>query len=97
MHLSMQRASIRTILERIAMIEVGQEVTVITEKGTAYNGFVMASATSSDGTRAYKISVDGGGLQQLGQWHKAGDVFVLDPPEVPQQKEPLQMRSFLRH
>jgi hypothetical protein len=97
MHLSMQRASIRTFLERLAMIEVGQEVTVITEKGTAYNGFVMASATSSDGTRAYKISVDGGGLQQLGQWHKAGDVFVLDPLEVPQQKEPLQMRSFLRH
>ena len=81
------------------MIEVGQEVTVISEKGVAYNGFVMATATSVDGTKAYKISIDGSGLQQLGQWHKACDVFVIDPP-TPPRDEPIQitqMKSFLRH
>jgi hypothetical protein len=81
------------------MIEVGQEVTVINEKGVAYNGFVMATATSVDGTKAYKISIDGSGLQQLGQWHKACDVFVIDPP-TPPRDEPVQitqMKSFLRH
>jgi len=81
------------------MIEVGQEVTVINEKGVAYNGFVMATATSVDGTKAYKISIDGSGLQQLGQWHKACDVFVIDPP-TPPRDEPIQitqMKSFLRH
>jgi len=81
------------------MIEVGQEVTVINEKGVAYNGSVMATATSVDGTKAYKIAIDGGGLQQLGQWHKACDVFVIDPP-TPPRDEPIQitqMKSFLRH
>jgi hypothetical protein len=81
------------------MIEVGQEVTVINEKGVAYNGFVMATATSVDGTKAYKISIDGSGFQQLGQWHKACDVFVIDPP-TPPRDEPIQitqMKSFLRH
>jgi hypothetical protein len=81
------------------MIEVGQEVTVINEKGVAYNGFVMATATSVDGTKAYKIAIDGSGLQQLGQWHKACDVFVIDPP-TPPRDEPIQitqMKSFLRH
>jgi hypothetical protein len=81
------------------MIEVGQEVTVINEKGVAYIGCVMASATSVDGHKAYKIALDGGGLQQLGQWHKSCDVFVLDPP-TPPRDEPIQinqMKSFLRH
>ena len=86
-------------MRRLSMIEVGQEVTVINEKGVAYNGFVMATATSVDGTKAYKISIDGSGLQQLGQWHKACDVFVIDPP-TPPRDEPIQitqMKSFLRH
>jgi hypothetical protein len=81
------------------MIEVGQEVTVINEKGVAYSGYVMASATSVDGHKAYKIALDGGGLQQLGQWHKSPDVFVLDPP-TPPRDEPIQinqLKSFLRH
>jgi hypothetical protein len=81
------------------MIEVGQEVTVINEKGVAYNGYVLASATSVEGHKAYKIALDGGGLQQLGQWHKSCDVFVLDPP-TPPRDEPIQinqMKSFLRH
>jgi hypothetical protein len=81
------------------MIEVGQEVTVINEKGIAYDGCVMATATSVDCTKAYKIAIDGSGLQQLGQWHKACDVFVIDPP-TPPRDEPIQitqMKSFLRH
>lgn len=81
------------------MIEVGQEVTVINEKGVAYNGYVMATATSLDGTKAYKVAIDGNGLQQFGQWHKACDVFVIDPP-TPPRDEPIQinqMKSFLRH
>jgi hypothetical protein len=81
------------------MIEVGQEVTVINEKGVAYNGYVMSTATSVDGTKAYKVVIDGNGLQQLGQWHKACDVFVIDPP-TPPRDEPIQinqMKSFLRH
>lgn len=82
------------------MIEVGQEVTMITDKGTAYNGYVTARATGDDGTKAYKIAVDGGGLQQLGQWHRAGDVFVLDPLEPPKrerEEDAFPMRSILRH
>jgi hypothetical protein len=79
------------------MIEIGQEVTVINEKGVAYNGLVMARATSDNGEKAYKIAIDGAGLQQLGQWHKASDVFVLDPPQSQERKEPMQMQSFLRH
>lgn len=78
------------------MIEVGQEVTVINEKGVAYTGVVMARATGDGGTKAYKIAIEGSGLQQLGQWHKASDVFVMDPEE-PKKQEVLQMRSFLRH
>ena len=78
------------------MIEVGQEVTVISEKGVAYTGVVLARATSDDGSKAYKIAIEGGGLQQLGQWHKANDVFVMDADE-PKKQEVLQMKSFLRH
>ncbi len=76
------------------MFEVGQEVTVITDKGIGYNGFILARATGADGLKAYKVSIDGAGLQQLGQWHKASDVFVLDsqdpaPQEMPQSLESL--------
>jgi hypothetical protein len=62
------------------MFEIGQEVTVINEKGVAYSGVIMARATGEAGQKAYKISIDGGGLNQLGQWHKASDVFVIDSP-----------------
>jgi hypothetical protein len=70
-----------------AMFEVGQEVTVITEKGVAYNGCVLARATGDKGAKAYKIAVDGAGLQQLGQWHKACDVFVLDAEVLPKMED----------
>ncbi len=78
------------------MYEVGQEVTVITDKGVAYNGVVMARATGDDGQKAYKIALEGGGLTQLGQWHKASDVFVIDPQVQPKAATPIYMRSFGR-
>lgn len=79
------------------MIEVGQEVTVINDKGVGYTGVVVARATSDDGSKAYKISIDGGGLQQLGQWHKASDVFVLDRAAQSLQDDSIPMQSLLRH
>ncbi|HTA79154.1 MAG TPA: hypothetical protein VK720_06380 [Terracidiphilus sp.] len=88
------------MMRRTAMIEVGQEVMVIGDKGIAYMGYVMATATSPDGQKAYKVAIEGGGLQQLGQWHKACDIFVTDPPTPPRDDEPIsinQMKSFLRH
>jgi hypothetical protein len=83
---------------RLSMIEVGEEVTVINDKGIAYTGYVMATATSADAQKAYKIAVEGGGLQQLAQWHKASNVFMIDPP-APPRDEPIQInqvRNFLR-
>ena len=77
------------------MFEVGQEVTVITDKGIGYNGFILARATGADGLKAYKVSIDGAGLQQLGQWHKASDVFVLDPQESAPQEMPPSLESLV--
>ena len=87
------------MMRRTAMIEVGQEVMVISDKGVANRGYVTATATSADGQKAYKVATEGDGLQQIGQWYKAADVFVIDPP-TPPRDEPIQinqMRSFLRH
>lgn len=78
------------------MYEVGQEVTVITDKGVAFNGVVMVRATGDDGQKAYRIALEGGGLTQLGQWHKPGDVFVIDPQMQPKAAAPIYMRSFGR-
>ena len=61
------------------MFEVGQKVTVITDKAIAYDGFILARATRDDGGAAYKVALQGGGLVQSGQWHKACDVFVQEP------------------
>jgi hypothetical protein len=52
---------------------------VISEKAVAYEGFIRARATGEDGRGAYKIGLQGAGLEQPGQWHKAGDVFVPEP------------------
>jgi hypothetical protein len=60
------------------MFEVGQKVTIITEK-VAYDGVILARATGDDGQRAYKIALHGGGIEQTGQWHKAADVFIQEP------------------
>jgi hypothetical protein len=61
------------------MYELGQEVIVITDKGIAYNGYVLARATASDGKKAYKVSIHGGGVEQTGNWHKESDIFTIDP------------------
>jgi hypothetical protein len=60
------------------MFEVGQEVTVIAETGTAYDGVILARASDDKGAGAYKIALDGSVSGQIGQWHKAGDVFVRE-------------------
>lgn len=76
------------------MFELDQRVVVITEKGIAYDGFILGRAMGDDGSRAYKIGLEGAGFNQQGQWHKASEVFVREPskeeaeypPEPP--KEP---------
>jgi hypothetical protein len=60
------------------MFEVGQEVTVIAGTGTAYDGVILARATDDNGAGAYKVALDGSMSGQMGQWHKAGDVFVRE-------------------
>jgi len=79
------------------MLNIGQEVTVITDKGVAYSGYIMARATSDDGQKAYKIALEGGGLSQLGQWHRACDVYVMDPQGPPEPEVVLNTKSFLRN
>lgn len=61
------------------MLELDQSVIVITDKGVAYEGFIMARATAENGASAYRIGIEGAGFQQQGQWHKSGDVFVPEP------------------
>ena len=61
------------------MLELNQSVIVITEKGIAYEGFVLARATGENGVGAYRVGLEGAGLEQQGQWHKSSDVFVLEP------------------
>jgi hypothetical protein len=39
------------------MLELDQKVTVITEKGTFYDGFVLARASGEGGAAAYKIGL----------------------------------------
>jgi hypothetical protein len=60
------------------MFDVGQKVTVIADKGITYDGVILARAKGDNGPAAYKVALDGSGLEQLGQWHKACDVFVRE-------------------
>jgi len=64
------------------MFDIGQEVTVITDKGIAYDGVVLARANSDQGQGAYKISVSGAGLEQMSQWHKSSDVFLREKSDA---------------
>jgi hypothetical protein len=61
------------------MFDLNQNVVVITEKGISYEGFVLERATGDNGAGAYRIGLEGAGLEQQGQWHKATDVFVPEP------------------
>ncbi|MGA2349190.1 MAG: hypothetical protein ABSF70_02050 [Terracidiphilus sp.] len=61
------------------MFEVGQKVTVIADKVISYDGVILARATGdNNGPGAYKIALEGSGAEQMGQWHKACDVFVRE-------------------
>ncbi len=58
------------------MFEVGQRVMVITDKGIAYEAAILARAQGDGGAGAYKVAMHGLGPEQLGQWHKASEVFL---------------------
>ena len=63
------------------MFDVGQKVIVVADKGIAYDGIIQARATGDNGPGAYKVTLDGSGPEQMGQWHKAADVFVREKTE----------------
>lgn len=66
------------------MFDVGQKVTVVTDKGIAYNGVILAKAKGDSGAGAYKVTLEGAGPDQMAQWHKAGDVFVREKDDETQ-------------
>jgi hypothetical protein len=74
------------------MLDIGQKVVVITDKGLSYEGVILARASGDAQSAAYKVGLEGGGYQQHGQWHKSADVFVAEAsgeeeayiPESPQ-------------
>jgi hypothetical protein len=43
--------------------------------------FDVGQKTGDNGPGAYKVTLDGSGPEQMGQWHKAGDVFVREKTE----------------
>jgi hypothetical protein len=57
-------AKIHNKLRETAMFDLNQTVIVITEKGVAYEGFILARATGEDGRGAYKIGLEGAGFEQ---------------------------------
>jgi hypothetical protein len=63
------------------MLEIGQKVVVITDKGLSYDGVILARAAGDAQAAAYKVGLDSGASPQQGQWHKAGDVFVPEAAE----------------
>jgi hypothetical protein len=58
------------------MLNRGQTVIVVTDKGISYEADIVATAKSDSGLAAYKVVARGTGSEQLGQWHKASNVFV---------------------
>lgn len=61
------------------MLDLNQTVIVIGEKGVTYEGYVMERASGDNGSAAYRIGLEGAGLDQQGQWHRSSDVFVPEP------------------
>ena len=49
------------------MLELNQSVIVIADKGLTYEGYVMARATGADGAMAYRIGLEGAGVEQLAE------------------------------
>lgn len=66
------------------MLNIGQKVVVITDKGLSYEGVILARAAGDAQSAAYKVGLESGGYQQHGQWHKSTDVFV---PEAIEEDE----------
>jgi hypothetical protein len=60
------------------MFEAGTKVIVISDKGITYDATILAVAKDDTGKAAYKVTLAGAGPEQLGQWHKAADVFLQD-------------------
>lgn len=60
------------------MFDIGQGVIVITDKGISYDATILARAKGEGGQTAYKVTLLGHGPDQLGQWHKATDVFLQE-------------------
>jgi hypothetical protein len=75
------------------MFDVGLKVIVITDKGVAYDATILARGKGDDGPGAYKVAMQGLGPEQLGQWHKAGDVFL---PEQTEQEKKDSWNDFLK-
>jgi hypothetical protein len=64
-------------LEGVPMFAVGETVLVVTEKGIAFDGHIMARAIGDEGgPPAYQIAVHK--REQNAQWHKACDVFIVE-------------------
>jgi hypothetical protein len=72
------RLSTRLTKGDSAVFELGQRVVVITDHGTPYDATILATAKGDNGPGAYKVAPYGRGPEQLGQWHKASDVFAPD-------------------
>jgi hypothetical protein len=75
------------------MFQRGQKVVVITDKGISYEAIILAIAKDDEGTAAYKVALDSLGGEQLGQWHKACDVFVRE--QQPAEEE-VSWDSFIK-
>lgn len=63
------------------MFEKGQRVVVITDNAMTFNAIVLARARGDEGPGAYKVALIGQGPEQLGQWHKASEVFIAEQTE----------------
>jgi hypothetical protein len=74
------------------MFNVGDRVMVITDKGVAYDATILARAKGDHGTGAYKVAQHGLGPEQLGQWHRACEIFL---PEKNEEK-PDDSESFMK-
>jgi hypothetical protein len=64
------------------MFEIGQRVIVITENAITFDATVVGRAKGDEGPGAYKVVPQGQGPGQLGQWHKANEVFIAEQTEA---------------
>ncbi|MGD0890655.1 MAG: hypothetical protein ABR923_03905 [Terracidiphilus sp.] len=76
------------------MFEVGQKVIVITDKGISYDAVILATAQGDDGSKAYKVTMNGLASDQSGQWHKSSEIFI--PDKTSTDEEALALDNFLK-